>query len=189
MYITTLPGEMQIAPSLHNIFLSVTCMAMLYVEPICTCYTNRFSLHVHDIAVGSIVQKWIPRTTFAGPPKVVRGYGVLSASVFPVLRQGQIAAANWLGPLLHSRSKGSHTYKIEWWAGLGGAGLAAAEPFRPATSSRNIYRAGHFARPLCPGTFCRASLSRATLSRATLSRDILPLCPGTFCLATVFLIV
>ena len=35
-----------------------TCMAVLYVEPICTFYTNRFSLHVHvslGIAVGSIV--------------------------------------------------------------------------------------------------------------------------------------
>ena len=82
---------------------------------------------------------------------MVRLYGMLSVSVFPVLRPGQFALANWLGPLLHStlvRSKGSLTYKIEWWAWLGGAGLAAAEP---ATSSRNIYQAGTF-----PGHFVQA---------------------------------
>ena len=36
----------------------VEWLPVLYVEPICTCFTNRFSQHVHvslGIAVGSIV--------------------------------------------------------------------------------------------------------------------------------------
>ena len=93
---------------------------------------------------------------------MVRLYGMLSVSVFPVLRPGQFAATNWLGPLLHSTlvcSKGSLTYKIEWWAWLGGRGwLQLSRPLRPGTFTR-------------PGHFL-ATLSR--LAKRSLSWDILP---------------